>query len=449
MIPEISSKVQSIKLPYHKDGRCYFDKVAGLRWPLWLDSNQGGRYDIICANPTLEITASTEVTTVQYGPDESERFESIWSAAKAILPFADNPSPWPFIGGLAGYWGYDANHKTIRINSNHQRSPEEPVSQLGFYPWCLIIDHDARECHLVSGFEVNLSAIEKILTEGNESSSKRDWSCGPISPLSDRETYCSNVNSIKEGILRGDYYQVNYAQCFECGFSGDPRELYLSLRNSVVAPYSGYMATDERTILSLSPERFVEVDDHTVTTEPIKGTAPRHIEPQTDFELSQQLLASNKDRAENLMIVDLMRNDLSKSCELGSVKTTDLFALKSFSQVHHLVSTIRGQLSDSKTPLDLLEDCFPGGSITGAPKRSAMQCIEDIEEAPRQAYCGSLGYISSHGRMDTNIAIRTAIIQNNTLRCWGGGGITIDSDADKEFQETLDKVGAILKILNP
>jgi para-aminobenzoate synthetase component 1 len=199
--------------------------------------------------------------------------------------------------------------------------------------------------------------------------------------------------------------------------------------------------------MSLSPERFMSLHGHRVETSPIKGTRPRHRDPVADDMASMDLRRSEKDRAENLMIVDLLRNDLGRSCIPGSIHVDRLFELQSFPTVHHLVSTISGELREECGAFELLRDSFPGGSITGAPKRRAMEIIAELEPDPRRVYCGSILYISADGRMDSNIAIRTLLCRDEQIYCWGGGGIVADSQWQREYQETYDKVGKFLNAL--
>ncbi|MGB0734127.1 MAG: aminodeoxychorismate synthase component I, partial [Pontibacterium sp.] len=256
------------------------------------------------------------------------------------------------------------------------------------------------------------------------------------------------VEKIDDYIRAGDCYQVNYAQRFSAPFEGDLWEAYLLLRASAPTPYAGYLECSQGSLLSLSPECFLTVKNRTVLTKPIKGTCPRGDNNTSDKALANQLLSSTKDRAENLMIVDLLRNDLSKECTLGSVKVPHLFALESYKNVHHLVSTIEGTLPESTSPLALLKSCFPGGSITGAPKIRAMEIIEELEPHRRSAYCGSLGYISFCGNMNTNITIRTLVGTLDKLYCWAGGGIVADSIIQHEYDETFTKVSNLLDCLN-
>ena len=228
---------------------------------------------------------------------------------------------------------------------------------------------------------------------------------------------------------------------------GDPWLAYKRLREINSAPFSAYLNYPDVQVLSSSPERFLKVNDAKVETKPIKGTRPRVKDLEQDEKQKEALRQSKKDRAENVMIVDLLRNDLSKNCRSGSVKVPVLFDIESFATVHHLVSTVTGVLNQGQHALDLLKNCFPGGSITGAPKIRSMEIIEELEPNRRGLYCGAIGYIGFDGNMDTNIVIRTLIHSENVIRFWAGGGIVYDSVMEEEYQESLDKAAALLDLL--
>jgi para-aminobenzoate synthetase component 1 len=262
-----------------------------------------------------------------------------------------------------------------------------------------------------------------------------------------RAEYEQAFERIRRYIVDGDCYQVNLAQRFEAQACGDPWRGYLALRHLSPAPHGAYLNLPFAQVMSVSPERFLQVRNREVETRPIKGTRPRAVDPRLDAERAQALAASAKDRAENVMIVDLLRNDLAKNCRLGSVHVPRLFAVESFAGVHHLVSTVRGELAQGRDALDLLRGCFPGGSITGAPKVRAMQIIEELERYRRGIYCGCIGYLGDDGAMDTSIAIRTLVHRAGTVRYWAGGGIVADSVAAEEYQETLDKAGCFFELV--
>jgi para-aminobenzoate synthetase component 1 len=264
----------------------------------------------------------------------------------------------------------------------------------------------------------------------------------------DEVGYREAFSRIQLYIRAGDCYQVNLAQCFSSRYEGDPWQAYRRLRAVAAAPFSAFLELPGNdALLCLSPERFISLHGHHVETSPIKGTRPRHLDALADRLAAEELLASSKDRAENLMIVDLLRNDLGRNCLPGSIHVDKLFEVQTYPTVHHLVSTISGELRDDASALDLLRDSFPGGSITGAPKRRAMQIIAELEPTARHVYCGSVAYISADGRMDSNIAIRSLWCESGELRCWGGGGIVADSQWQQEYRETFDKVGKFLASL--
>jgi para-aminobenzoate synthetase component 1 len=267
----------------------------------------------------------------------------------------------------------------------------------------------------------------------------------PVASNMSREDYGRAFDRIKRYITEGDCYQVNLAQRFSAQASGDPWLAYQALRVMNPAPFSAYLSTPYVQVLSASPERFLRLEDGRVETRPIKGTRPRAGHARLDAELVQELRESVKDRAENLMIVDLLRNDLAKACR--AVRVPKLFDVESYATVHHLVSTVTGVLREGCDAIDLLRGAFPGGSITGAPKVRAMQIIEELEPQRRGVYCGAIGYIGFDGAMDLNIAIRTLVYSRGQIRFWAGGGIVADSSVDDEYQETFDKAAAMLKLL--
>jgi para-aminobenzoate synthetase component 1 len=255
------------------------------------------------------------------------------------------------------------------------------------------------------------------------------------------ESYTAAIRRAKEYIAAGDIYQVNLSQRFYAPLQSDGFTLYNRLRTTNPAPFAAYLRhLDVVEVLSSSPERFLRLEaDGLVETRPIKGTIARGATPEEDRRLAEQLQASIKDRAELLMIVDLERNDLGKVCEFGTVRVPELFALESYETVHHLVATVHGRLRAGMGPVDLLRATFPGGSITGAPKIRSMEIIDELEPTTRAVYCGSIGYISAHGRMDLNIAIRTFIVRGGEVFYQVGGGIVADSDPHAEYVETLHK----------
>ncbi len=262
-----------------------------------------------------------------------------------------------------------------------------------------------------------------------------------------REQYGEKFRQVQEYLHSGDCYQVNLAQRFHATYSGDEWQAFLQLNQANRAPFSAFLRLEQGAILSLSPERFILCDNSEIQTRPIKGTLPRLPDPQEDSKQAEKLANSAKDRAENLMIVDLMRNDIGRVAVAGSVKVPELFVVEPFPAVHHLVSTITAQLPEQLHASDLLRAAFPGGSITGAPKVRAMEIIDELEPHRRNAWCGSIGYLSFCGNMDTSITIRTLTAINGQIYCSAGGGIVADSQEEAEYQETFDKVNKILRQL--
>lgn len=262
-----------------------------------------------------------------------------------------------------------------------------------------------------------------------------------------REQYGKKFRQVQEYLHSGDCYQVNLAQRFQATYSGDEWQAFVKLNQANRAPFSAFLRLEQGAILSLSPERFILCDGGEIQTRPIKGTLPRLPSPQEDSKQAEKLANSPKDRAENLMIVDLMRNDIGRVAVPGSVKVPELFVVEPFPAVHHLVSTITARLPEQLHASDLLRAAFPGGSITGAPKVRAMEIIDELEPQRRNAWCGSIGYLSFCGNMDTSITIRTLTAVNGKIYCSAGGGIVADSLEEAEYQETFDKVNKILRQL--
>ncbi|MCJ8300654.1 MAG: aminodeoxychorismate synthase component I, partial [Pseudomonadales bacterium] len=329
---------------------------------------------------------------------------------------------------------------------------EFPEMHLGLYPWAIIIDHQTQSaqligCDLIS--DTDFAQLQVLLEDADAAPIKDNFSLTEkFHSNVSADDYTQALQKIDNYILSGDCYQVNFAQRFKASCQGDPLAAYLKLRSAAPTHFSAFIETEQGAILSLSPERFLSVDaSGAVLTQPIKGTQPRDADPSIDQANKHYLENSEKDRSENLMLVDLMRNDISKSCALHSVKVPALFAIESYQNVHHLVSTVSGQLDRQHNAISLLRNCFPGGSITGAPKIRAMQIIDELEPHRRSIYCGSIGYLSLCGRMDTSITIRTLLIEKQNIFCWAGGGIVADSQIEAEYQETFDKVNNLLNAL--
>src|SRR5690606_2995866 len=322
---------------------------------------------------------------------------------------------------------------------------------VGIYAWAIVRDMHKQQCFLVTrdlAPERRDALLQLLESTPATAEAAADFRLlGPFSSNFTQEAYLQRFARIIDYIHAGDCYQVNLAQCFSAPCSGDSWAAFLRLQQQANAPFAAFMEDGERAVLSFSPERFLRVTDGEGLTQPIKGTRPRSADPEQDRANRIDLEPSTKDRAENLMIVDLLRNALGHVCSFGSVEVEQLFETQSFTNVHHLVSTIKGRLEKASDVFRLLEAGFPGGSITGTPKLRAMQIINELETMPRSVYCGAIAWIDASGNMDSNICIRTLVRERDRIHCWGGGGIVADSDGAEEYQETLDKIAILINNL--
>jgi len=452
----LTSKLTEI--PYRRDSADLFSLIASEPWSIFLDSGypntDRGRYDFISSRPYKTLTTYGDDTIIDDGESvrhsEQDPFELVKSSLGKHI---HNLTDLPFCGGAMGYFAYDLGRRIETLPDATEHDVAIPDMAIGLYDWVIVVDHHKRQSWLVGQdrdprTESDWKALSDMFHSVEESKQKKYHVRSTIQANMDKSEYTEQFNKIKNYIKDGDCYQVNLAQRFSVELEGDPWDVYLQLRKNNPAPFAAYFNAPDSSILSSSPERFLNVNKGIVETKPIKGTIRRASYANEDKALAEQLLESEKDRAENLMIVDLMRNDISKNCETGSVAVPKLFALESYATVHHLVSTVTGRLKSGRQALDLLRGCFPGGSITGAPKLRAMEIIEELEPHRRNVYCGSLGYIGFDGNMDSNIAIRTLVHHKNKVHCWAGGGIVSDSKADSEYQECFEKASAMLKLFD-
>jgi para-aminobenzoate synthetase component 1 len=431
---------------------------APYRW--LLESAQPGlmgRWSFITGAPALLLwhragrTYLHSAATGQTGAWAGDPFAVLQAllARDTLEVPAELPTPFP--AGWAGYFGYDLRHWVERLT----RGPDDlglPDCVLGFYDSVLTCNHRTGQA-LATAWGAGAGARarwEPILR----------WAAplpdppppAPVPPGRVGRTftpagYRAVVEAVKAHIVAGDIYQANLSQRFAVPTADDPWTLYRRLRAANPAPFAAYLPCGEATLVSASPERFLQVTGQRVVTRPIKGTRPRGATPEADRRLAAELRASPKDQAENVMIVDLLRNDLGRVCATGSVRVPELLALESYATVHHLVSTVVGELAPGRDRVDLLRACWPGGSITGAPKIRAMNIINRLEPVTRGPYCGSIGYLSLSGHLDTSIVIRTALVQAGQAYVWAGGGLVADSDPAAEYAETLDKAAALLRAL--
>jgi para-aminobenzoate synthetase component 1 len=440
-----------------------FERTAGLPYRMLLDSASDpqrlGRYSFVVADPWKVI---------QSGADPLAATRE-WLASLRHDAIPDLP---PFQGGAVGYIGYDYGARLEHLPSPRYDDLGLPDIVLGLYDWVIAWDHLSRRAWIIAIGERATERLREVRAmlrshgAPGEAPTVEPWPRPPRAPSFplppevgggldlrssfSREAYLEGVERVREYIIAGDIFQANLSQRLEAPLDEPPWALYKRLRSINPAPFAAYIETDEATIMSASPERFLRVAaDRSVETRPIKGTSPRGIGPEHDAALGQALIESEKDRAENLMIVDLLRNDLSRVCAPGSVRVPELFLLENYPTVHHLVSTVVGVLPPEADAIDLLQASFPGGSITGAPKVRAMEIIAELEPSRRGVYCGSIGYLSVTGALDTSIVIRTYLALERRVYFSVGGGIVADSDPTAEYEETLTKARALIAALRP
>ena len=386
---------------------------------------------------------------------------------------ASQTTPW-LSGGWLGFASYELGYRHLKAPTNTttaalpsaDRNPL-PAMQAGLYLWMASCDRQSGQYYLwihpqcAAATQAQLAHWQKQDSESpytGEQGQKED-SASPLpeqhwrmtqafAPRQSATDFMAGVERVKEYILAGDCYQANLSQQFSGQYRGDPWRAYQALASAHPTPYGAFLRLGDQAIVSASPERFLQISGDTVRTSPIKGTRPRGKDAEQDRALAQELMDSEKDRAENLMIVDLLRNDLGLNAATGSVRVDKLFALESYRNVHHLVSHIRATLAPGVSPLRAFFDAFPGGSITGAPKNRAMEIIQELEPHWRGPYCGSVFHRNFDGQLDSSIAIRTLVCDNTgAIHCWGGGGIVTDSEAESEYQETLTKVKPLMDCL--
>lgn len=436
-----------------------FSHYSRQTWAMLLDSagNQhpNARFDILVAEPIATITSkhnSTEIWHCQSGQTVSTNECPIAVLKNYSQQFSDSVAKsaeeLPFMVGMLGYFSYDLARRFETLPACDKTAYQSGDLAIGIYSWSIIKDTHKGGFYLckLDAYPSPSAAEIEALSRGASATEKFALTSSWQSNLT-KQQYIRQLDKVEDYLRAGDCYQVNFAQRFSARYQGDEWAAYLTLRDANKAPFSAFLRTPDNVILSLSPERFLSVNNGCVETKPIKGTRPRSLDREQDLQAIDALKNSAKDRAENLMIVDLLRNDLSRNCQPHSVKVPELFTVESFPAVHHLVSQICATLSPEKTPWDLLRDAFPGGSITGAPKVRAMQIIEELEPHKRHIYCGSIGYLGINQDMDTSICIRTLLCEDEHIYCWAGGGVIIDSNAEDEYQESLDKVAKILPTL--
>lgn len=448
-------------------------QLSCLDWAMFLESTSAihvdSNWSIFTAQP---IATLTEVNKQVLFSDLVNNTEQLMGSdplaaqmnIRQHLFSEDKPAEYPFTGGAVVAYHYEMGEL---FESLHKQQPNTGLNlgtyHCGFYDWAILFNLKDNQYFLVqqrtrdqkqdlsSLWDKRFEWLLKLSKQhDNNQDDKNQDNFKLINEWQANYTeaeYHQSFDKIQQYILSGDCYQVNLAQRFQADYRGDEYQAYQALLVENKAPFAAFIRLPTHIILSVSPERFLSLTGEQIQTKPIKGTMPRHADPVQDLANKQHLLHSEKDQAENLMIVDLLRNDIGRVCKPGSVSVPSLFNIESFPAVHHLVSTVTGQLDAQYTCEDLLRACFPGGSITGAPKIRSMEIICELEKFQREIYCGSIAYINGNGDMDSSITIRTLVCQDNRIYCWAGGGIVADSNAQSEYKECFDKVSKILPVL--
>jgi len=468
--------ISVLNLPY-VDSASLFDVIADQPWAIFLDSgvlhsdsksHESGDFDVLAIKPQSTLVFENGITHFRRGAIKESLHGDPLAILQSSIPQVIDDSiadECTYLPGALGYFSYDLAREYESIQTAANNEEELPEMAIGIYHVVVVVDHNQRRTQIISlSTGTNVEAIVDEWQEivetvaenadvelvfdnfANEHNGR--LRSGLLHENMDLQEYRASFNRVRSYTISGDCYQVNLAKQFSTKVFGDAWLTYRYLRELSPAPYGVYFNLPFAQILSNSPESFIQCRNNQVVTSPIKGTRPRHHDDsEVDKAIAKSLLNSSKDRAENLMIVDLMRNDLSRCCELGSVKVPKLFEVHSFANVHHLISTITGVLRKGLHPLDLLKSCFPGGSITGAPKIRAMEIIEELEPHRRGLYCGSIGYIGVDGGLETNIAIRTIVVKDGVARFSAGGGLVMDSKLQEEYQEIIDKASMMNRVL--
>ena len=451
-----------------------FRLLADEPYSFFLDSGMDaprlGRYSFVGSQPFLIFRSKGTSLQLDWRDRVEQRSGNPFDALREILNrFQSLPLPadLPFIGGV-GYLGYPLRCFIEELPTTTHDDLKLPDCYFAFYDAIVAFDHLSNQVYLcrsdvgesyANRHQQQVQKLRSILQSETHCSQHR---CGvfrcdfshftkyPIRSNFSKTDYLSTVQRAKAYIASGDIYQVNLSQRLSTSTDLPPAELYARLRQLSPVPYGAYLHCSDFHVLSASPERFLHFSpsSRTVETRPIKGTRPRGLTPELDRKLAVELLHSEKDLAELLMIVDLERNDLGRVCEIASIHVPERIALESYSNIHHLVGTIKGTLRRDADRIDLLKSCFPGGSITGAPKIRAMELIDELESTNRGVYTGAIGYFGFDGTMDLNIAIRTCILKEGCAYFHVGGGIVADSEPEAEYQETLDKASSWMAVLD-
>lgn len=443
-----------------------FSGLASLEGSVLLESAQlrshCGRYSFIAVHPFQVLTSQNGVTRLNNQTLDEDPFQAL-EKQLALFKLEFHPDLPPFQGGAAGFLSYDLCHYLEKLPASEDDRQLAEMA-IGFYDLVIAFDHELKRAWIFSsGFPIQEKIAREIHAEKRcqwlLEKIKQHAVLPPLLPQQlmkeniqsnfTAEAYRLAVSKVIDYILSGDIFEANISQRFQASLPENfsSFQLYRQLRLLTPAPFAAYLRFGEMVLVSASPERFLKMSQRHVEARPIKGTTARGMTAGEDQQLASALLNSEKNRAENVMIVDVLRNDLSRVCEDHSVKVPQLCGLESYATVHHLVSVVTGTLQSCYQAVDLLRAAFPCGSVTGAPKVRAMEIIAETEPYRRGPYCGSVGYIGFNGDMDFSVIIRTYVIKNGQITFQVGGAVVLDSDPDEEYQETLLKARALFDAL--
>ena len=415
------------------------------------DEETLGRYSFIGTNCFLTFKSKNGICYKGEEVYEGDTFEEL---NKIIEEYAiENNSGLPFVSGGIGYFSYDLAREVEEIPNIAKDDVDIPHCYYNFYDNIIILDNLKKSVYIsalgiLKSQKDSIHEIASRIQKGNKivyekvGVIKNNFTSG-----FEKNNYINTVSKVRDYIKSGEIYITNLTQRFSCNTRKSAYEIYKDLRNINPAPFSAFMNFEDFNIICSSPERFLRIRNRMVETRPIKGTMPRGMDAGEDLKNKNMLINSEKDKSELLMVVDLERNDLSKVCKPNSVKVTELFKLEEYSTVFHLVSTVVGELKEEVSSLECIKACFPGGSITGTPKIRSLEIIEELEPVRRNIYTGALGYLGFDGNVDLNIIIRTILLKDNKAYLGVGGGITWDSNEECEYDETLDKAKALMRVL--
>lgn len=442
------AEVQVTRLGYPVPAEAVFDALyRDAPYAFWLDSSTGGRFSFMGAADRVVRAWPDRIELGDGGQPANVLPPGFFAwLADVVRERADVPDvPFGFTGGWIGYLGYELKAECGGVRAFESTDPDAVMM---YADRTIVFDHAEDETYLVSGDQDWIAATAVFLAALPEP--------GPVEPVRtsgvrarhNRAEYIEMIARCQDAIRRGESYEVCLTNMVTARADIDPWHAYRTLRRHSPAPYGAYVRLGDLAVLSSSPERFLRIEpDGTVESRPIKGTRPRGGTPEQDRALREDLAASEKDRAENVMIVDLVRNDLSRCAVTGTVHVPAIFEVETYATVHQLVSTIRARLGAGTSPVHCVQSAFPGGSMTGAPKIRTMEIIDELERGPRGVYSGALGYFSSSGHVDLAIVIRTLVVRQGEAVFGVGGAIIDPSDPGAEFDETVVKATAMLRVL--